>query len=153
MLGQICICLPYATNANERLLSMCSIPLLIHRIYFSCVAMFKTGLADFNRLGGWVQTSVRVSSLCVMQNEQARRQLLGRCFRCGGTHGAKSPKCAGVDSNVTKYPCGDPRLHEGVASIRGRSAFGQNTLLLYLKALTHRQSGNCPLELAGVRSS
>ena len=115
--------------------------------------MFKTGPADFNRLGGWVQTSVRVSSLCVMQNEQARRQLLGRCFRCGGSHKAKSPKLPGVDSNVTKYPCGDARLYEGVASIRGRSAFGQNRFLFHLTALTHRQTGNSPLEPAAVRSS
>ena len=50
-------------------------------VYFTMQQkLFHGGRGDCGKLGGWVQTSSKRSPLCVMQCEQTRRQLLGKCF-------------------------------------------------------------------------
>ena len=78
--------------------------------------LFNCGSPNFAKLGGWVQTSTATSPLTNMQAEQTRRQLLGRCFTCGGPHSSKSPRCSGVDNNCCTYACGNCNARITIAS-------------------------------------
>jgi len=60
--------------------------------------------ANFNALGGWVQTASKVSPLRRMTFEEERRQLVNTCFKCdGGFHTAKS--CQKPHNNFREYWC------------------------------------------------
>jgi hypothetical protein len=58
----------------------------------------------YSKLGGWTQTSSKLSPLVVMQMEQSRRQLMNRCFECGGSHASRSTQCPG-SSHDCFYSC------------------------------------------------
>ena len=51
-------------------------------VYHALLAMQPAGRVE--RLGGWTQTSTKVSPLAALVFEQARRSLRGSCFNCGG---------------------------------------------------------------------
>ena len=73
-----------------------------------------------NDLGGWVQTSSRMSPLASMVHEESRRQLRGLCFNCGSNqHYARACK-APLHGRTYKCPeagCGASIL----VSSRGQS--------------------------------
>ena len=98
-------------------------------VYFTMQQkLFYGGRGDCGKLGGWVQTSSKPSPLCVMQCEQTRRQLLGKCFVCvDGRHSAGSPSCSGADNNTVQYRCGECSAYvtidsRGASSTRKRKA-------------------------------
>ena len=92
-------------------------------VYFTMQQkLFQGGKGDCGRLGGWVQTSSNPSPLCVMQCEQTRRQLLGKCFVCGdGRHSAGSPSCSGAENKTVLYRCGECSAYVTIDS-RGASS-------------------------------
>lgn len=57
---------------------------------------------NIEKLGGWSQTSARVSPLCAMVFEQQRRLMRQLCYNCGGSHWASS--CPKALEGVT-YKC------------------------------------------------
>jgi hypothetical protein len=84
-------------------------------VYHALLAMQPAGRVE--RLGGWTQTSTKVSPLAALVFEQARRSLRGSCFNCGGPHYAN--KCAKAMQGCT-YPC--PSCSTSiVVSSRGQS--------------------------------
>ena len=64
--------------------------------------LHKVNVGDF--LGGWIQTSSKLSPLQSMIFEEQRRQVREDCFRCGGGHYASA--CSRETSNLfCTYPC------------------------------------------------
>jgi len=76
-------------------------------------------VSDWTKLGGWTQTSSKPSPLVVMQNTQAKRQLLNRCFDCGQSHHAGHPSCKGSNLNCF-YNCVSCKQRNDISS-RGAS--------------------------------
>ena len=114
-------------KVNTPLSVLCVYPAACHSIeaamYFAMQKqLFRRGKPAFEKLGGWVQTSHKPSELSIMQNEQSRRQLLGRCFTCGGLHSASSSRCDGVDNNTVTYRCGSCSAQIALDSRGGRGA-------------------------------
>jgi hypothetical protein len=84
-------------------------------VYHALLAMQPAGRVE--RLGGWTQTSTKVSPLAALVFEQARRSLRGSCFNCGGPHYAD--KCQ-KEMQGCAYPC--PSCSTSVVvSSRGQS--------------------------------
>ena len=76
--------------------------------------------SQLEKLGGWVQTSSRLSPLATLMHEEARRQLKGVCFNCGSDrHWARACKAPlhGCTYKCPKPGCGG----EIVVSARGQS--------------------------------
>ena len=69
-------------------------------VYHALLAAQPAGRVE--KLGGWTQTSTRVSPLAALQFEQARRSMRGSCFNCGGPHYASS--CPKATQGCT-YTC------------------------------------------------
>ena len=75
--------------------------------------------SDWSKLGGWTQTSSKVSPLVAMHLTQAKRQLTNRCFDCGGSHHAGHRSCPGSNVNCW-YKCVKCMALNNVSS-RGQS--------------------------------
>ncbi len=85
-----------------------------------CLGMVRAlRLSDWSKLGGWTQTSDKVSPLVVMQMTQAKRQLTNRCFDCGGSHHAGHRSCRGSNLDCW-YKCVCCKERNNVSS-RGQS--------------------------------
>ena len=56
-------------------------------VYYSYLSTMTSGVGNGSkfRLGGWVQTSSKLSPVSAMVQEQARRQLRSQCFNCGSS--------------------------------------------------------------------
>ena len=84
-------------------------------VYHALLAAQPAGRVE--KLGGWTQTSTRVSPLAALQFEQARRSMRGSCFNCGGPHYASS--CPKATQGCT-YTC--PKCKASIlVSSRGQS--------------------------------
>lgn len=88
--SKVCLVWPAQTRAVEAY------------VYF---ALLETvGEDRCKRVGGWTQTSSKLSPLVHLQVKEARRGLEGTCFNCGGNHYAD--KCPGRHQQLTCwYPC------------------------------------------------
>ena len=75
---------------------------------------------SIHKLGGWTQTSTRVSPLSDMVFEQERRLMRQLCFNCGGNHWSKS--CPKTLQGVT-YRCDHCKCSILITS-RGQSDMG-----------------------------
>ena len=56
-------------------------------VYYAYLSTMTFGVGNGSqfRLGGWVQTSSKLSPVSAMVQEQARRQLRSQCFNCGSS--------------------------------------------------------------------
>ena len=77
-------------------------------VYYSFLSRMDAGAtkAKLFRLGGWVQTSSKLSPVSALVQEEARRQLRSACFNCGSRdHYARDCK---APLNGCQYKCQAP---------------------------------------------
>ena len=70
--------------------------------YVYYALMSELPAKSVQRLGGWTQTSVNPSPLVRLLGQEARRNMHGKCFKCGGDHYAR--ECIGAPE-AAPYPC------------------------------------------------